>query len=434
VVAVHEHRQRAAIEERQRFAELAFAHEPRGGAGDVLRQRLGRHREPEQRIGRPVPVRVVGQESGQVASQEDEEGDDARRDRDPEERLRDLREECADVRPEVARRAIVVARLPLAAVAPAQRVLGGLELRRLQHLLDLRFRRLLGRRRRRRGPRQADRRDYRRGHRPETAQPLLEPPQGELDVPALEDRAPVEIEGEAGRDVDRLDDRHRDHVAQAVVEIPAGRLLAAALEEVGELEARRARRWREHGHQQQRGEEYDPLERRGDQRKPAAVPRHAPAERLASLVRCTSGLLLELPHRQRERAPRAEPLDPEEAGEEPRLQDLPPRGQRFADGRWRAEHGAAHDVQHEPVEHRLQPPQRNGRDERLLEEHGVQHHRRREVDGEPHAPHRPPPAARHLAAEVERFPAAARPQLHAQLLKLHARALRAGASRARPPT
>ena len=320
------------------------------------------------------------------------------------------------------------------AVAPGHRVLGGLELRRLQHLPDLRFRRLLGCRRRRRGGREADGHEHGRRDRPEVAQPLVEPPQGELDVPALEDRAAIEIEGEPGRDVDRLDHRHRDHVAQAVVEIPPGRLLAAAPEELGELETRAACRGREHGHQQQRREKHDALERRREQREPAAVPGHALAERVAPLVRRASGLLLELPHRQRERAPRAEPLDPEEAGEKPRLQDVPPRGERFADGRRRAEHRAAHDVQHEPVEDRLQPPQRDGRDERLLAEHGVQQHRRREVDGEPHAPHRPPPAARHLAAEVERFPAAARAQLHAQLLKLHARARRRGASRARPPT
>ena len=264
-------------------------------------------------------------------------------------------------------------------------------------------------------------------------QPLVEPAERELDVPAFEDRAAVEVEREPAGDVDRLDDRHREHVAQAAVQVPAG-LLVAAAEQLGELEPGVARRRREQGDHEQRRQEQERFEMHGDQREPGAVAGHALAERVAALVGGTAGLLFELPDRQRERAPRAEALNPEQARSEAGLQDLPPRGERVAHRGRRAEHRAAHHVQHEAVEHRLQPPQREDREQVPVAEHRVQQHRRRQVDGEPHAPHRPPPAARHLDAEVERLPPAARAELHAQLLKLHGRVLRARASRPPPPT
>ena len=69
--------------------------------------------------------------------------------------------------------------------------------------------------------------------------------QRDLDVPAFEQRAAVEIDGEAAGDVERLDQAHRNDVREAVGQREPGFLAGAAREPRGEVGRDRARRGRE---------------------------------------------------------------------------------------------------------------------------------------------------------------------------------------------
>jgi hypothetical protein len=148
---------------------------------------------------------------------------------------------------------------------------------------------------------------------------LRDAPQGHLNVPAFEEGAAVQIQREAGGDVEGLEHQHRRGIGEHVLHFEERRaVLTGAEKRVPEaaLSGVGLRREKEGREQAERGPQHQNLEAEGDEREPDRVAADAATEHAAPLARGAPGLAFELAHRQRERAQQVEPHRADEKGAE----------------------------------------------------------------------------------------------------------------------
>ena len=203
--------------------------------------------------------------------------------------------------------------------------------------------------------------------------PLGDAAQRDLDVPALEQRAPVEIEGEARGDVERLEEEDHTGIDESVGHRGALERLEDPAEEsiVGAARALELRR----------EDEVSERARRPEERRLEVDPHHGEPHRVA--------------HRQVERAREVKTVQGQRAHDA--AGPLAERAQHRARRRYLAEHRAREHVQHRAVVQRLEPPDGEDRDPDRIERpaQGDEDQSQRNEDESMGGVNGPPPALQH---------------------------------------
>ncbi len=243
--------------------------------------------------------------------------------------------------------------------------------------------------------------------------------------------APVQVEGEAAGHVDRLPDyQHQDveQVRQVLQPEPlAGFRVEQALPVPVDLVLRRDQQVEKHG---EAGPERH-FQVHADHGQPGRAAGVALGQYDQALAAGLPGEPFQLQDRQVEAARRTEAA-PQQAGR----QLLPQQGGIGAQGLpqgWRiAEQGVRENVQRQPFEGRLEPPEDQDRQGRMLPQQEAEHGEQRQGQQRPTAHQQARMAMRQEDAEVERFPGAARADRHAGVSQAHGGSVRRTGSSCRP--
>ena len=244
---------------------------------------------------------------------------------------------------------------------------------------------------------------------------LADASQAQLQVPAFQMGALIQIEGEGGGHVQRLGDGQH----QIPEQIAQGPVQAALLAEPdAELQVELPRRQgdrqqnQRHRHQVFQGEQ-------GKGERGRALAGGAQQHGDAS-GRGVAAVAFQLPDTG-EHAPRRAQPPPGELAEQPVQAVLPEAFEQGPGAGIVAEQGAAVERQQRPLPQRLEPPEQQHRPDALPGggEAG-QHHKGQPGEHHPHHCRRPPPAPVQPRAHIHGLPAGARRQAGVELIQVHA--------------
>ncbi len=253
-------------------------------------------------------------------------------------------------------------------------------------------------------------------------------PEGHSQVPAFQFDPPVQVEGEAAGDVERLQQGERGDGEQAHQEVQPARPLGPRTEHRGR-HAEIDGGGREEGDRRQGADADRALEQEADKGQPDGLgPAPAQEHRAAPPV-ARARLLLQLPYREHEAPLGAEP-PPGQGSQEASAHEPGRLAQGLLQARQLAEGGPGQDVQHQAVQGGLQPPDHQGRDPEVVPEQRQEDRGKGDDRGEPCEDHRAPVRAQEDEAQVHGLPGIPQAQRHAEAFK-HGAGLRKG--NRRPP-
>ena len=266
--------------------------------------------------------------------------------------------------------------------------------------------------------------------------------EGQLHVPGLGFGAAVEVQAEAGGDVERPDQRHRQPAGDIHAQLhpwrrPCQHHPPERAHRVGQQVGGNGDEHRRQHAQGQR--ELEQPAGPGQQRalRIGGTADHAPAR-----TALRGGGAFEHVHRHQQRAGQREPAPQQVACQ--RVATEPPlRAQDLRGGGAGAEHAAREHVQRDAVERRLEPPQQHRRQPEQVRPPGqrVEQRQHRQRGQQPRPPDRAGVAAQQRGAQFHRFPRGSRAQGDIEVFRTHRRpppgvrpGRRATASRSPPAT
>ena len=252
-------------------------------------------------------------------------------------------------------------------------------------------------------------------------QPRAQTPEGQVDVPRLQLRAPVEIQRETAGHVQRFDHARRQIGHAGADQNPRGRdhLRVAAPQFDQRLRPPLVRNQQQR--EQPHAEEQHQFEQQAEIGEQAGFPHQPPAQHFPARRTLRPRAAFEQIQRKAQRAVAVD-AQPGQRGQRPSPRPARLAAQGLAPARCLVEHRPRQHVQRQPVEQRLQPPHQHPAKPRPAERdtEAVAQHEQRQGEGEPGRPHRPRMRAQHRRAEIQRFARYPRAQYHADAFKLHA--------------